>query len=39
MHQEERLLALLPRVTRYRIDDSGALWLYTAAGKTLTARR
>jgi len=27
------------RPVRYRIDDSGALWLYTAAGKTLTARR
>ena len=39
MHQEGRLLRLLPRVTHYRIDDTGALRLRTAAGEVATARR
>ena len=39
MHQEGRLLKLLPRVTHYRIDDTGALRLRTAAGEVATARR
>lgn len=39
MHQERRLLELLPRVTHYRIDDTQALRLVTATGETITARR
>ena len=39
MHQEARLLELLARVARWRIDATGALWLETATGETLTARR
>ncbi|GAB1382701.1 hypothetical protein MASR1M50_10210 [Burkholderiales bacterium] len=39
MHQEGRLLKLLPRVTHYRIDDTGALRLRTATGEVVTARR
>ena len=39
MHQEGKLLKLLPRVTHYRIDDTGALRLRTATGEVVTARR
>lgn len=39
MHQEARLLELLPRVARWHIDDTGTLRLETAAGATITARR
>lgn len=39
MNQERTLLAMLPMVTRYRIDGTGALVLSTADGKTIVARR
>ena len=37
--QEQALLALLPSVASYRIDNSGALVLQTGKGTTLVARR
>lgn len=37
--QEQALLALLPLITGYRIDDSGALVLQTGNGTTLLARQ
>ncbi|MEO8122525.1 MAG: META domain-containing protein [Burkholderiales bacterium] len=39
MIQERELLDLLPAVKSYRTDDSGALVLTTAGGKTIVARR
>lgn len=39
MKQERRLLELLPKVTRYSIDDTGALVLTTAGGAKIIARR
>lgn len=39
MNQEQKLLALLPTVESYRVDDTGALVLTTSGGKTITARR
>ncbi len=39
MEQEARLLALLPQVTGYGIDGTGALILRTAGDDTITARR
>jgi|GEM_PF-13068 len=38
-NQERKLLALLERVERFDIDDTGALQLSTADGETVTARR
>lgn len=38
MNQERRLLDLLPKITRSRIDETGALILETADGQSLTAR-
>ncbi len=38
MNQEHKLLELLPKVQSYRIDDTGALLLITAEGKTIRAR-
>ncbi len=39
MHQENRLLQLLPALNSYRIDKTGALVLSTADGQTVLARR
>ncbi len=39
MNQERKLLDLLPAITSYQIDKTGALVLSTADGKTLLARR
>ena len=39
MNQERKLLALLPTVERYRIDESGALVLTAADGTKIVARR
>ena len=39
MRQEQKLMALLPTVQSYRIDDTGSLVLVTASGATITARR
>ncbi len=39
MNQERKLLQLLPKVQRYRIDASGALVLETASGDAIVARR
>ncbi len=39
MNQERKLLDLLPALTSYRIDKTGALVLSTADGKTVLARR
>ncbi len=39
MNQERKLLELLPSVKSYQIDDTGALVLKTADGKTVVARR
>ncbi|WP_169737274.1 serine hydrolase [Simplicispira psychrophila] len=39
MHQERKLLDLLPTVASYRIDSTGALVLSTAGGQTILARR
>ncbi len=39
MQQERTLLQLLPAVTSYRIDPTGALVLQTSDGKALVARR
>lgn len=39
MNQERRLLELLPRITSYAIDDTGALVLKTEASQSITARR
>lgn len=39
MEQEGRLLEMLPKVTTYQIDDTGALILETDNGETITARR
>lgn len=39
MAQERTLLDLLPSVTGYAIDTTGALILSTRAGQTITARR
>lgn len=39
MHQEQKLLGLLPRLERYWIDETGALVLATAGGELLRARR
>lgn len=39
MHQEDKLLQLLPAIKSYRIDRTGALVLRTADGKTILARR
>ncbi|MBW7930794.1 MAG: serine hydrolase [Gammaproteobacteria bacterium] len=39
MNQERRLLDLLPRLDRYRIDDTGALVLGTPDGDAVKARR
>lgn len=38
MNQEARLLALLPQITSYRFDDTGALVLEGGDGTTITAR-
>lgn len=38
MDQERRLVALLPAITRFRIDGTGALILHTNTGATITAR-
>lgn len=39
MNQERTLLALLPQITRYAIDENGSLLLTTDSGQTITARR
>lgn len=39
MNQERRLLDMLPQISGYTIDDSGALVLETTSGDTITARR
>ncbi len=39
MDQERRLLELLPLVTHYKFDDTGALLLSAGGGKSITARR
>ncbi len=39
MHQERKLLDLLPAIASYRIDNTGALVLRTADGQTVLARR
>ncbi|WP_289042659.1 serine hydrolase [uncultured Aliiroseovarius sp.] len=39
MDQEQKMLELLPTVTEYKIDDTGALILSNEAGQTMTARR
>ena len=39
MHQENKLLQLLPALNSYRIDKTGALVLGTADGQTVLARR
>ncbi|WP_347342243.1 META domain-containing protein [Lujinxingia litoralis] len=39
MNQERKLMALLPKVESYRIDETGALILMTADGTTIVARR
>ena len=39
MHQENKLLQLLPAIKSYRIDKTGALVLSTADGQTVLARR
>lgn len=39
MNQEGKLLQLLPMVTSYRIDKTGALVLTTGDGTTVVARR
>lgn len=39
MNQEQKLLELLSRITSYRMDATGALWLETPRGETLTLRR
>ncbi|TYB90269.1 META domain-containing protein [Oceaniovalibus sp. ACAM 378] len=39
MTQEQRLLTALSRVTGYAFNDTGALILHTADGKTITARQ
>ncbi len=39
MEQEARLLALLPSVARYSVDETGALVLSTRDGRTITAHR
>lgn len=39
MDQEQRFLALLPNVTQYQIDETGALVLTIQSGATITAHR
>ena len=39
MNQERQLLALLPEIDTFRIDETSALVLMAAGGKTITARR
>ncbi len=39
MNQERKLLDLLPAIESYRIDDTGALVLSTADGRTIVARQ
>ncbi len=39
MEQEGRLLAMLPDVVSYRIDDTGALVIETSKGETITGHR
>lgn len=39
MNQERKLLDLLPKITQFRVDGSGALVLSTADGRTVVARR
>lgn len=39
MNQERLLLDMLPTITGYNIDDTGALVLETSGGETITARR
>ncbi|MFX0542666.1 META domain-containing protein [Roseovarius sp. S4756] len=39
MEQEQRLLALLPEITRYEIDRTGALVLTAPDGQTIRAHR
>lgn len=39
MAQEERILELLPKIERYVIDETGALILIAADGRTIAARR
>ena len=39
MDQERKLIDLLGKATRYRIDTTGALTLISAAGKRIVARR
>ena len=39
MNQERKLLDLLPKITQFRRDGSGALVLSTADGRTILARR
>ncbi len=39
MVQERKLLDLLPRIARYRIDATGALILVAPDGTAITARR
>lgn len=39
MRQEQRVFAILDAVSRFEVDDTGALILHAADGRTLTARR
>ena len=39
MNQERKLLDLLPKITQFRMDGTGALVLSTADGRTVVARR
>ncbi len=39
MNQERKLLDLLPKITQFRIDGTGALVLNTIDGRTIVARR
>lgn len=39
MNQESKLLDLLPQITHYGVDNSGALQLTTSGGARITARR
>lgn len=39
MNQERKFLAILSKITRYQMDDTGALILTTVQGKTITLRR
>ena len=39
MNQERKLLNLLPKITQFRVDGTGALVLSTIDGRTIVARR